>query len=103
MRRAPVVFIILILLLASVSRANGALPNSPYTQLILHVNATTTITLVWVQQAGQCTLANSSTNDAAVNLGTADKTSASSCASYAGGTTYSLTSDFGLEATCSGT
>jgi hypothetical protein len=86
------------------ARAGDAAPGSGYTQLILHVNATTTITLLIAQETGGCSLVNSGSSWAALDLGSASKTTSSSaCATYASGNTYSLTTKFTVQANCSGT
>jgi hypothetical protein len=107
-RRLGVVAVALSLLFALAGRASGAsaaAPASPYTPLILHINATTTIALTFITQTGtgNCPLVNSGSDYVGADYGTATKTTATSCAAYTAGTPYVLSSDVGVEATCTGT
>lgn len=80
-----------------------ASPGSGLTQLILHVNATTTLTLTIQTHAGDCTVINSGSAYAALDLGSGSKTTATSCATFNNGNTYTLTTSLDFNATCSGT
>jgi hypothetical protein len=88
------------------SVTDGATPG--YTQLILHMNATTTLTLDILTDAGSCTLVNSNSDFAAIDMGAANKTTQTNrCPgtgpTYAAGNTYDLTTNVSYKATCSGT
>lgn len=84
------------------SSAPQAAASAPYTQLILHVNAGTTITLTLVQNAGACTLTGSGTNAAAIDLGTGDAFAGTSCSTFTPATNYKFTTSFSYQATCVG-
>ncbi len=105
MRRLGVAIVALSLLFTLAGRASGASVASTYTPLILHMNATTTIALTFITQtgAGNCPLVNSGSDYVAADFGTATKTAATSCAAYTAGSTYTLSSNVGVEATCTGT
>jgi hypothetical protein len=92
-----------LLLGAASARASGVSAEPSLTRLVLHVDATTSITLTLVTDPGSCTLVNSGFDYAAVDLGSANKTSASSCAAYTAGNTYALQTTIGVETTCAGT
>jgi hypothetical protein len=104
-RRLASILVAVSLLFATAGRASVASVASPYTPLILHIDAGTTIALQMIQQTGtgNCTLTNSGSNYVGMDLGTATKTAATTCATYTAGTPYQLASNIGIEATCSGT
>jgi hypothetical protein len=93
------------LVLFATGRPSHAAAGSQYTQLILHVNATTTIDLSLVTDTagGGCTLVNSGSNWAAMDLGKASRSAATTCASFGSGNTYTLSTSLAFLATCSGT
>lgn len=103
MGRHCAVMLLLALLLGGVGRASPVSAPSPVTELILHVDATTTIAIVLLTNSGACTLINSNSNAAAVDLGQASLTGATSCATYSGFGVYQLATSLNVEATCSGT
>jgi hypothetical protein len=103
MGRQCAVTLLLALLLGGVGRASPVVAPSPATELILHVDATTTIALVLLTSSGACPLVNSNSNAAAIDLGQASLSAATSCASYSNGRTYQLSTSLNAEATCSGT
>ncbi len=102
MGRHCAVTLLLALLLGGVGRASAVDDPSAPTELILQVDAVTTIALVLTSSAA-CTLVNSNSNAAALDLGQASLSSGSSCATYASGSTYQLSTSMDVEATCSGT
>jgi hypothetical protein len=91
-------------------RASPIAAATPYTPLILHINATTTLTLVLLTDTGgSCTLVNSNSNFAAIDLGGATygaQTFGCPTWSHPGGSPvgnpYTLTTSLNIEATCSG-
>ena len=95
--------LLLALLLGGVGRAAPVTPSSPSTELILHIDATTTIALVLLTSSGACPLVNSNSNAAAIDLGQASLSAATSCAGYSSGRTYQLSTSLNAEATCTGT
>jgi hypothetical protein len=103
MGRHCAVTLLLALLLGGVGRASLVPTSLPVTELILHVDATTTIALVLLTNSGACTLVNSNSNATAFDLGQASMSAATSCASYSNGRTYQLSTSLNAEATCSGT
>jgi hypothetical protein len=103
MGRHCAVTLLLALLLGGVGRASGVTASPGSTELILQVDATTTIAIVLLTSSGACTLVNSNSNAAAIDLGQASLSAATSCASYSSGRTYQLSTSLNAEATCTGT
>ena len=103
MGRQCAIALLLALLLGGVGRAAPVIAQAPATELILHVDATTTIALVLLTSSGACTLVNSNSNAVAIDLGQASLSAATSCASYSSGRTYQLSTSLSAEATCTGT
>ncbi len=101
MGRCSAVALLLALLLGGVGRASPV--TAPPTELILQLNATTTIALVLLTNSGACTVVNSNSNAAAIDLGQASLSAATSCATYSGGRSYQLSTSLNAEVTCSGT
>ncbi|MGC2129513.1 MAG: hypothetical protein WA629_05375 [Candidatus Aquilonibacter sp.] len=95
--------LLLALLLGGVGRAAPVASPAPGTELILQVDATTTIALVLLTFSGACTLVNSNSNAAAVDLGQASSSANTSCATYSSGNPYQLATSLSVESTCSGT
>jgi hypothetical protein len=91
--------------LARAGWAGASPPVSPaaHRVTVVRPDAGTTITLAVIQNAGACNLVSTGSNFAAVDLGNGNKTSATSCATYAAGNTYTLTTSFSVQATCAGT
>ena len=104
MGRQCAMILLLALLLGGVGRASPVAPSSQSTELILHIDVSTTIALVLLTNSGACTLVNSNSNATAMNLGEASSSAATSCATYSNGSgTYKLSTSLNAEATCSGT
>lgn len=103
MRRWAVAFCVAVALVVPGVPVHSA-PDPPgATRLIIHINATTTIALMLVQDAGKCSLVNSGSNYAAIDLGKGSATTGTGCATYSGNNTYTMTTSFSARATCSGT
>lgn len=92
-----------LLVLSSAIPIAPAAADSAYAPLVVRLASGTIITIKVVQNSGQCTLVNSSSNWAALNFGQATVSTDTSCGTYASGSTYSLTTNFSVKATCSGT
>ncbi|MBV8151518.1 MAG: hypothetical protein JO101_06450 [Candidatus Eremiobacteraeota bacterium] len=77
---------------------------SPFTPLALHLLASTSLTLVLQTASGGCTLVNSGSNWAAMDMGAASSsTHTAACVTYNNGGSYQMQTNFAVEATCSGT
>lgn len=84
--------------------ASPAAAGGGFTQLILHVNATTTVTVEILTHTGACTIVNSGSTAAGIDLGSANKTTKTfGCPTYTAGNTYKLVTSADFNATCSGT
>ena len=104
MGRHCAVALLLALLLGGVGRASPVVAPSPATEPILHVDATTTIALVLLTSSGACPLVNSNSNAAAIDLGQANLSTHTSCATYStSAKNYVLSTSLNAEATCTGT
>ena len=91
------------LVLVCTGAASGMAPAAaPYAQLLLHLSATTTVALRVYRDPLGCPIQGAGTSAAAMDLGTADATSANSCARHTPGSTYRLATSFRVEATCTG-
>ena len=86
----------------AVARASPNSAQPGYSQLLVRIDATTTISLILVTHSGACPLINSNSNWAALDLGSATKNSGTSCAQWSSGNTYTLTTSVDLIASCSG-
>ena len=72
-------------------------------ELIIGLQREQDMTLVLVTHAGACTLVNSNSNYAAVDLGAANKTAQNNgCPAFTAGNTYRLATSLDVNATCSG-
>jgi hypothetical protein len=102
MGRHCAVTLLLALLLSGVGRASTVDEPSAPTELILQVDAVTTIELLLTSSAA-CTLVNSNSSAAAIDFGQASLSAGTSCATYSSGSTYALSTSINVEAICSGT
>jgi hypothetical protein len=103
-RRCAAAIAIVALLFGTGARLSDASPDPQYTQLILHMNAASSVTLDLVTDAtATCSLINSGTAAAALDLGAATSSTQSSCvgsSGYTAGNTYKLQTAFNVYATC---
>jgi hypothetical protein len=103
MGRQCAMILLLALLLGGVGRAASVASPSQSTELILHVDVSTTIALVLLTTSGACALVNSNSDAVAMNLGEASSSTNTSCATYTNGSNYKLATSLQAEATCTGT